>query len=196
MKRIYQTILHDPDNGQYGDCTRACIASVLELDIEEVPHFTDKNRTYNLAMDKIQEFLMQYGLILYWSWHETKYLSGVISRVKWGLNSNPLPIPLLIQGKSKRGFSHTIVATSDGKFHDPHPDSKGKDVELEPYTRGLNRAMYFMVGILIPFDPRGSGLVYKSRLIRAIPNAEQNLPEAWAKLMEEHGIIKEPSNQK
>lgn len=38
MKPVRQLYRHDPANGVYGDCWRACIASVLELPIEDVPH--------------------------------------------------------------------------------------------------------------------------------------------------------------
>lgn len=34
---------HDPDNGFYGDCVRACVASILELDSADVPHFFATN---------------------------------------------------------------------------------------------------------------------------------------------------------
>jgi hypothetical protein len=39
MKPIDQEFMHDPEKGIIGDCFRACIASILELDINEVPHF-------------------------------------------------------------------------------------------------------------------------------------------------------------
>lgn len=33
MIPLNQTIFHDPDNKIYGDCQRACIASILEIPI-------------------------------------------------------------------------------------------------------------------------------------------------------------------
>lgn len=30
---------HDPPNGIYGDCFKCCVASILELDYDDVPHF-------------------------------------------------------------------------------------------------------------------------------------------------------------
>lgn len=38
MKPVDQTLMLE--RGEPGDCYRACIASILELSIEEVPHFT------------------------------------------------------------------------------------------------------------------------------------------------------------
>lgn len=42
-----QTILHDPENGVYGNCAQACIASLLGLPLSEVPHFADYMKTPN-----------------------------------------------------------------------------------------------------------------------------------------------------
>ena len=41
MKPIPQTILHDPADGRFGDCLRACIASILEMDSESIPNFAE-----------------------------------------------------------------------------------------------------------------------------------------------------------
>jgi len=42
VKPVKQTIIHNPDNGMYGDCFRACVASLLEKPIEKVPHFCNR----------------------------------------------------------------------------------------------------------------------------------------------------------
>lgn len=34
-------VKHDPENNQYGDCVRACVASIMDMDAEAVPHFFD-----------------------------------------------------------------------------------------------------------------------------------------------------------
>lgn len=36
-----QLIKHDPSIGHYGDCMRTCIASLLDLQPEDVPHFLE-----------------------------------------------------------------------------------------------------------------------------------------------------------
>jgi hypothetical protein len=52
----------DPENGSYGDCVRACIASMLELTSAEVPHFfeTGDGEYCNTFM---QQWLAERGLI-------------------------------------------------------------------------------------------------------------------------------------
>ena len=39
MIPVYQTAFGGPDSPTPGDCFRACVASILELPIDEVPHF-------------------------------------------------------------------------------------------------------------------------------------------------------------
>jgi hypothetical protein len=40
---------HDPDNGTFGDCHRCCVAAILDLAPEEVPHFTQSRARYGLG---------------------------------------------------------------------------------------------------------------------------------------------------
>ena len=54
MKKVFQTIV-DPGNG---NCMQAAVASLLELEIEEVPHFLKTHPNPNYAMMK---FLKEKG---------------------------------------------------------------------------------------------------------------------------------------
>jgi len=51
---------HDPDAGTYGDCMRACIASILEMTPDQVPHFVHDGQR-DLVNDRIREFLATLG---------------------------------------------------------------------------------------------------------------------------------------
>lgn len=43
MKPVFQRVTdHDPINGQIGDCFRAATASILEMNLDEVPHFAER----------------------------------------------------------------------------------------------------------------------------------------------------------
>lgn len=54
-------VKHDPPHS-YGDCVRACVASILEADAEDVPHFyADGNGEY--AFDRLRDYLRSHGLI-------------------------------------------------------------------------------------------------------------------------------------
>ena len=36
---VEQTILHDPEKKNYGNCMQACVASLLNIPLNDVPHF-------------------------------------------------------------------------------------------------------------------------------------------------------------
>lgn len=56
MKPVYQTIFGKPD----GNCFAACIASILEMDLEEVPNFCKGDNPR--WMFDLNEWLHQFGL--------------------------------------------------------------------------------------------------------------------------------------
>ena len=61
MKHIFQQ-KHDPENGQHGDCHRCCIAMILGLDKEDVPHFYDVGIDTEEANKNIEQFFNDRGL--------------------------------------------------------------------------------------------------------------------------------------
>ncbi|AHJ10740.1 hypothetical protein P106B_57 [Rhizobium phage vB_RglS_P106B] len=60
MKPVMCTVKDDPERGLYGDCVRACVASILE--IERVPHFYATGDG-GLAFEEMREWLSAYGRI-------------------------------------------------------------------------------------------------------------------------------------
>lgn len=67
----------DPENGKYGDCVRACLASMLELESSQVPHFfatyTDgvkENRDMQIWFAERGQILAFLGLPGSWSKEE------------------------------------------------------------------------------------------------------------------------------
>jgi len=59
MLPVKQTILHDPENGKFGNCLSAVIASLLHLPINDVPVFSDPE---NWILD-LNNWLDQYNLM-------------------------------------------------------------------------------------------------------------------------------------
>jgi hypothetical protein len=51
---------HDPEAGTYGDCMRACVASIMDMTPDQVPHFIHDGRA-DLANDRIRDFLAEHG---------------------------------------------------------------------------------------------------------------------------------------
>lgn len=122
MLPVYQTIFQSENVD--GNCLQACVASLLELDMAEVPNFSS------------------YGD--YW----------FMELVKWGLNKGflvltidgypPTEVYSIVGGKSPRGdFTHAVVYGPNGNMvHDPHPSGDGL-CENEVYW-------YYL---FVPIDP-------------------------------------------
>lgn len=51
----------DPENKSYGDCVRACVASILEMDGDTVPHFFHDNCDGTTGNKRICNFLKPLG---------------------------------------------------------------------------------------------------------------------------------------
>lgn len=116
MKKIDQTKFGAPD----GNCFAACVASILGLEIEDVPEFQwgeDGKVDEDGWWLRFEKWLRERG----WS----------VMMFPINENTDPLPwipagIPLLTGGKSPRGnFLHSIVYMSGKVFHDPHPSRAG-----------------------------------------------------------------------
>ncbi len=61
MRQVHCQIKHDPDNGTYGDCMRACVASIMEFAPERVPHFMHDNCSPAEANRRMVDWLRHYG---------------------------------------------------------------------------------------------------------------------------------------
>lgn len=111
MKKVYQTIFSKPD----GNCFNACLASILELSIKEVPCFHEpRGEWYN----KYKEWLRQ------------KYGFDLIAIINWDENKENYPhVYAIVSGSSPRGLAHSTVYFGLEMVHDPHPDGGGvKDI--------------------------------------------------------------------
>lgn len=106
MIPVTQTVL-----GEGGNCFSACLASILEMGIDEVPNFHGEN---------VEDY-----------WVSAK---AWLAKQGWGIVSLALSEDFtpgmlggwqIICGESPRGLMHATV-WKDGKLvHDPHPDRTG-----------------------------------------------------------------------
>ena len=104
MKPVTQTRLHNPPE-EMGNCMEACFASLLEIDISEVPEFVDKDGWY----EEVLEWLHTQGHHMF-CWDSDKNLEGFHIAV----------------GDSPRGdFQHCVIYDNDKMVHDPHPSRAG-----------------------------------------------------------------------
>jgi hypothetical protein len=123
MTPVKQTILHEPDNGLYGNCAQAAIASLLSMPINEVPHFADglletdeDGIVYN---ERLQGWLMSKGYGLLTLTIVPEYLEN------WQESAKTICDHHLIAGRTIRGTLHVVVGKNGEVVHDPHPSDDG-----------------------------------------------------------------------
>lgn len=105
MIPVDQTIFGMP----LGDCHRACIASILELEITDVPNFNEAGEDWFMAMT---------------DWLEGRGL-GVIDAPADETTACALNGYWIASGPAARGVSHSCVYEGHELVHDPHPDRTG-----------------------------------------------------------------------
>jgi hypothetical protein len=98
-----------------GNCWQACIASILKMELNDVPHFAKDTEGW---WKNTQKFMADRGLYLL----EVPIENGIIS-----VSEIPDGIHLILSGKSPRGdFNHSVIGKKlKEKFiyeFDPHPD--------------------------------------------------------------------------
>jgi hypothetical protein len=130
MTPVHCITKHDPPNS-YGDCVRACIASLFDLPCAEVPHFFEDGPIADIADARLREWLAARGYAPFYS-----HFDGSISRadlLDMMRESNP-GIHYLLFGSTSDGDSNHVVICKDNEVvHDPawvvsglsHPGSNG-----------------------------------------------------------------------
>lgn len=134
MLPVFQTILADPArgdghdaNGQPGNCYQAAIASALDLDLAEVPHFAtfcddwvERSTSWFLERGLTRSFYSSPGNLAWPLYVEpgTDFWGHPVSHIVAALGAGPSP----------RGpFRHVVVLDLEtGRMaHDPHPSGAG-----------------------------------------------------------------------
>ncbi len=125
------------EDGKIGDCWRCCIAAVLEIPAEEVPHFllgTDGKVNHNVDADT-QRWLNDRGYVMGYA----NCLGGgrdAIHFPRWSSDALCLP-PLISCGPTERskglGKHHAVVTLKGKIVYDPHPSEAGLTAITEQY---------------------------------------------------------------
>lgn len=143
MIPVHQTILADPTrndgydaNGQPGNCYQAAVASVLDLALEDVPHFAtfcddwaERSEAWFLDRGLIRSFYSDAALRELFENASTGRLwvaSGTdvhghrVERIVGALGAGPSP---------RGNFRHVVVLDDRlNLIHDPHPSGAGLEL--------------------------------------------------------------------
>ena len=122
MKPVKQLIFKTDNNG-VGDCLRACVASILEFSIEDVPNFIEWEQGNGEYLTVLNDFLGAYG-----------YKALNVWFADWDDPTNWKPPGYhMIYGYSERGIKHAVVGFQGEMVFDPHPDGTGLTT-VDSYT--------------------------------------------------------------
>lgn len=116
MKPVHCIVKHDPAAGTYGDCIRACIATILELPAEKVPHFAHDNAEPFTVYQRVREYLADHKLAPFWI-----NFDGAIPRedlLSMLHQLNPESI-FMLYGSFEHGGDHVLVCRGGEIVHDP-----------------------------------------------------------------------------
>ncbi len=107
MKLIKQTKEYDPVKGVNANCLRACIASILEIDLDSMPPFEDLDQEWMFRLRR---------------WMKVFNSKAVIKKEP----SNPPRGFSIAAGPTNRSLvTHYVVAFNGHVIHDPHPSNDG-----------------------------------------------------------------------
>lgn len=119
MIKVNQSIIANENKETYpvpGDCLRACVCSILEMGIDDVPHFIIEQDDW---VGKMIQWLNSKG----YEFKGCKYGTDVLTYDK-GIDGY-----YIVNGLSRfflNGKTRHSVVFKDGKMvHDPNPNSKG-----------------------------------------------------------------------
>lgn len=127
MTPVDQTIAHDPPNA-HGDCFRCVIASLMDLQADQVPHFSAQSSNNYDEMRLLREWLKPHGL----GYFEMNVAVSDLAewRQHWQFHH-------VISGRTARGPIHACVGFGGAVVHDPHPSRAGVHPDEGMLTLGF-----------------------------------------------------------
>ena len=121
MKKVDQEIVSKKD----GDCTRACVASILELPIDAVPNFMRFRKQW---FPMFHNFLRVLGYDFYGTGFPISEDKPRGDKLKDSPNVKGYVIGS-VPSKNFKNTGHSVVINLKGKIvHDPNPDKQWQNI--------------------------------------------------------------------
>lgn len=124
MIPVEQTKVHIPGE-QRGNCMAACVASILELDIRELPDVDEVEEKGLIFTNVLNTYLAQHHGLTYA--YVPDYLIGGVRVPGYHVLNGPT-----IRTR-ETGIHHAVVAWDGRMVWDPHPSKAGL-LEVESYS--------------------------------------------------------------
>lgn len=113
MIPVHCRVKHDPERGEYGDCFRACIASLLEIECpENVPLFIKDGE---IDIHHLTNWLDGKGYAPFFVTYDAVNTRQEVMRIMDVMNSNAL---YLLFGSTSEN-DHVVICKGDAVLHDP-----------------------------------------------------------------------------
>ena len=126
MIPVMQTIPHKPDESLIGNCYPSCVASLLEVSIDEVPHFYEDVKPNEMLPDwkikEVDDWFVSRGIprVLIWHNYEFWKYEDFMDYMQ-ELNPNTYYI---LSAKSITGVAHAVICLGNEIVHNPN----GKEI--------------------------------------------------------------------
>ena len=116
MTPVVCRVKHEPEAGKYGDCVRACIASIMDLHGEQVPHFYHDKPDGLTGSTRIREWLAPLGYQPFVTHYPPDLTRDDILNVQGEVNPDAYYI---LFGAHEHGGDHVVVCKGGKIVHDP-----------------------------------------------------------------------------
>ena len=118
MTPVFCRVKHDPESGRYGDCLRACVASMLDMEAnpEAVPHFAHDGASADVVNERLRQYLTEHhGLAPWWAHYDPDLsLAEVLEAFKGGGGPH-----FMLFGQTADGGDHVVICRDGAVAHDP-----------------------------------------------------------------------------
>jgi hypothetical protein len=123
-----QTIAHDSTTGRNGNCFAAALASIIGIDVQNVPHFYEDASSDSSGIDAviakwIGQWLAGIGLMKISTLVQADSLNEVIDTIE-ELQSFP-GYPVLVSGTTSAGVAHVVIVKDGAVLWDPSTSNAG-----------------------------------------------------------------------
>lgn len=120
MTPVKQSLRHDPENGIWGDCHRAAMASLFDLPLKSVPHFWENGGNAEEGNLRVDEWLSARGFS-----SVGIPFTATFEEVMAMMDKQATNIHYLFVGTSKTGVNHTVIAKGGAIVFDPSLNESG-----------------------------------------------------------------------